>query len=67
MEWIGNISKWALWMVETLIWESNCFVARGGCGVEHVVSRAAICLEHMLLMLLMLVAAQVCAWLRIWM
>ena len=42
MDWIGNISKWALWTVETLGWESNCFVARGGRGVELVVSRAAI-------------------------
>ena len=42
MDWIGNISKWALWTVETLGWESNCFVARGGRDVELVVSRAAI-------------------------
>ena len=47
--------------------ESNCFGARSGGGVEHVVSGAANAQwEHMLLMLLMLmVAAQVSAWLLI--
>ena len=34
MDWIGNISKWTLWAVEMLGWESNCFVAHGGCGVS---------------------------------
>ena len=69
MDWIGNISKWTLWAVETLAWEPNRFVARGGCGVERGGCGVPRChFEHMLLMLLMLlVAAQVCAWLRIWM